>query len=184
MKKANFLVMLTLLNASAFNAAPTAKGQPPPRLTQEKPKFLSGLSEAEYPLDIFPAGKIKLINGLAEEPNAPGSATKIRVQLGKERAFGDINHDGALDAVVSLYVDTGGSGSFIYLSAVINRQNEPDSATTIFLGDRISIQSLAIESEIISLTTLERKPDEPMSAIPSVEKARKFIFQDNQLLEQ
>ena len=112
-----------------------------------------------------------------------GSATKTRISLGEEQAAGDLNGDGAKDAAVTLVADPGGSGTFTYLAAVINQEGVARPIASVFLGDRIVVKSLAIQSGEIVVTLLTRKPDEPMAAEPTVEVTRKFRLQGDELVE-
>ena len=122
-------------------------------------------------------------DGVFEEPAAPGSATKIKVQLGKDPAFGDLNGDGVEDAIVTLVVEPGGSGTFTYLAPVINDHGTPKPGAAVLLGDRIIVKSVSIQNGEVVVTMLTRKPDEPMSAEPTVEVTRTFKLQGDQLVE-
>jgi heat shock protein HslJ len=141
------------------------------------------LPNAEYPVEGVSTGKAQLKNGVFEEAAAPGSATKIRVQLGVQQALGDVNGDGTQDAAVTLVVDPGGSGIFTYLALVLNDQGTAKPVASIFLGDRIVVKSLAIQSGSILVVMLTRQADQPMSADPTFEVARTFQLQGDKLVE-
>jgi hypothetical protein len=145
--------------------------------------IVRALPNAEYPIDVASTGKAQLKNGVFEETVVPGSATKTKISLGKEQATGDLNGDGGQDAAVTLVADPGGSGTFIYLAAVINRDGAAEPIASAFLGDRIAVKSLAIESGKIHVTMLTRKEGEPMAAKPTVELSRRFKLQGDSLVE-
>jgi hypothetical protein len=146
--------------------------------------MIQALPNAEYPIDVASSGKAQLKNGDFEETAVPGSATKTRISLGEEQATGDLNGDDAQDASVTLVANPGGSGTFTYLAAVINRNGAADPIATVFLGDRIIVKSIAIESGKILVTLLTRKPDEPMAAKPTVEVKRVFKLQGESFVEE
>jgi hypothetical protein len=153
----------------------------PPQAPQESTSIRQALLSAEYPVDFTSTGKARLKDGVFEESVAPGSTT--RIWLGKERAFGDLNGDGAEDAAVMLVVDSGGSGTFTYLAPVINEKGMAKPLDAVLLGDRIKLKSISIQSGSIVVTMLTRKPDEPMSAEPKVEVTQRFELQGDQLVE-
>jgi len=150
------------------------------QVSQAGASFLQALPNAEYPLEDIGSGTVLLQNGTFEEPAAPGSAVTTRVQLGDVQAVGDVNGDEVDDAAVLLVVDPGGSGTFTYLGLVINENGNAKPIGSVFLGDRIIIKSLAIDSGNVVVTMLDRKPDEPMSAEPTQEVIRTFkLLGDN-----
>ncbi|MBL8093719.1 MAG: Gmad2 immunoglobulin-like domain-containing protein, partial [Anaerolineales bacterium] len=62
-----------------------------------------------------------------------------------------LNGDGADDAAVILTVDPDGTGVFYHLFVVLSDGGAPAQAAEAFLGDRVALQSLTIESgEIIA----------------------------------
>lgn len=145
--------------------------------------FLTALPNAAYPLDITRSGRAVLHNGVYEEEAAPGSATRTRIMLSDVQVLGDLNGDGLQDAAVILIADPGGSGTFYYLSAVINRNGAPEPVPAVLLGDRISITSIIIHGGEISVTLLTRHPDEPMAAKPAVELVHEYRLRGNTLVE-
>ena len=156
---------------------------PPTHVPQKSSSILQALPNAEYPVDNTSNGKAQLKDGVFEETVAPGSATKTKIRLGKELSFGDVNGDEAEDAAVTLVVNPGGSGTFIYLALVINENSTAKPVSSILLGDRIVVKSLAIQAGDVVVTILTRKPDESMSMEPKFEVTRKFKFQGNKLVE-
>jgi hypothetical protein len=155
----------------------------PTQTPQSKASILDALTNAEYPIELASGGKAKLKDGYFEEEVAPGSATKTKITLGKLRAVGDVNGDGLEDALVTLVVDPGGSGTFTYLALALNQAGKPEPLAAVLLGDRIIVKSLALQNGSAEVTMLTRKPDEPMSAEPTVEEKLIFNLQGNQLVE-
>jgi hypothetical protein len=174
--------------ATATSLAPTPTGNTsegilPTPTPQAKVSILEALPNAEYPIELASTGEAQLKDGLFEEKAAPGSATVTRIQLGKIQAVGDVNGDGFEDALVTLVVDPGGSGTFTYLALVLNQDGKPKPLAAVLLGDRVIVKSLALQYGNVEVTLLTRKPDEPMSAEPTVEVKRNYNLQGDQLVE-
>lgn len=143
----------------------------------------TSLANAEYPLAITQTGKAKLVNGVFEEQAAPNSSTVNKVTLLSEKtAWGDLNQDGETDAAVVLLSDAGGSGTFYYLSAVVNKAEQMLPTSTALLGDRVEVSAVSIDAEGgITVELLTRLESEPMSAAPSVATRVQFALDNNTL---
>ena len=81
-----------------------------------------------------------------------GSAGQPNVRLlAGTIAHGDLNGDGAEDAVALLEHNTSGTGRFIYLAPVLNVLTEPVAAPALMIEDRIQPRALAIaESQVVA----------------------------------
>jgi hypothetical protein len=144
---------------------------------------VDSLANAAYPLDLASSGKAQLHEGVFSESAAPGSAAMLKVELGQERALGDLNGDGVDDAALTLLVDPGGSGTFTYLAVAIDDQGAARPLATILLGDRIIVKSIKIQAGGVVVHLLTRQPDEPMSAEPKLESTRSFNLKNGSLIE-
>lgn len=162
------------LAATFVRAAPGAAAETPVSPATAVASPWAGLPNAEYPVEGLSTPAVRLKGGVFEEPAAPGSASKNRVELGPERAFGDLDGDGDEDAVVVLAVSRGGSGTFLYLASVINEKGAPKASAAVLLGDRVAVTSLAIGAGTLSVGMLVHKPGEPLSAVPTVSVTRSF----------
>ena len=125
------------------------------------PLTLRQLKNAEYHSEFPSGGKAQLTDGAFFEPYEPGSASGVRLTLSEHVAFGDLNGDGAADAVVILIADPGGSGTFRHVAAVFNEAGQPRHAASAFLGDRVRIASLEIEDGRIVVGIIGHGPDDP-----------------------
>jgi hypothetical protein len=149
--------------------------------TNKKHSLKEKLANAEYPIEITKSGKAKLSDGTYEEQAAPGSATKTKVSLLPKYTCGDLNNDGKKDAAVILVGDGGGSGTFYYVSAVLNKRKNMIPVDSKFLGDRIKINSIKINDGEIVVELMKRSSGEPMSSTPSKKTINKFQLKNNSL---
>ena len=115
-------------------------------------------------------------------PYVAGSASAPNVLLLDEpRARGDLNGDGREEIVVLLAANLGGSGTFMHLAVLEQRGGELVNLTTLALGDRVKVESLAIDSGRIEAKMLEFGPDDPMCC-PSQPGQHRWALQDDQLV--
>jgi hypothetical protein len=85
------------------------------------------------------------------------------------------------DAVVFLSTQTGGTGHFRELAAVLNRGGLPDNVATVSLGDRVAIESARIQAGVITLDLRVHGPNDGLCC-PSQFETWRFRLQDNQLV--
>jgi uncharacterized lipoprotein YbaY len=159
---------LALPVASALHAAPPAQSG---RLSS------NALANAEYPLAGVPGDKVLLTDGEFKD-----AANNISVELNGPVANGDLNGDGATDAVVTLIANTGGSGTFSVLSAVLNVDGQAKPVDSVFLGDRIRVQRVGINDGVITVRYLDRRFDQPMSARPTIPVVQRYTLKDDKLV--
>lgn len=95
--------------------------------------------------------------------------------------YGDINSDGLQDALVILNTQNGGSGHFIELAAVINVNGSANNVATTSLGDRVVVESAAVENGMIVLNIRVHGPDDALCC-PSQLAIWSFRLSGNQLL--
>lgn len=129
---------------------------------------------------------ITLVNGVSEVEAAPGSAMKKVTRYFGNAVDIDLNGDGAMDSAFLLSQDTDGSGIFYFVVAALNSPDGYVGTNAIFLGDRIAPQNLNIDFDNPAqfvVNYADRKPDEPMTAQPSVGVSRWFKLQDDMLVE-
>jgi heat shock protein HslJ len=115
---------------------------------------------------------ITLVNGLSEIAAAPGSASTVVTKYFGNELRRDLDADGREDIVFMLTQETGGSGTFYYVAAALNKKDGYIGSDTVFLGDRIAPQSINIgKGDIIEVNYAERKPGEGFDVAPSVGKS-------------
>ena len=125
--------------------------------------------------------EVDLINGRSEKEAAPGSVSKITTAVLGNPTVGDLNDDGRLDAALILFQNSGGTGTFIYAAAAINRNDGYHGTNAEFLGDRIRVDSVSIRNGVIVVEYRDRRSDEPMAVKPSVPRSTYFIFQNGKI---
>lgn len=113
---------------------------------------------------------VTLVNGISIVTEAPGSASKITTTYFGNEATGDLTGDGLPDTAFLITQDTGGSGLFYYAVVAIKTANSYKTTNAFFIGDRIAPQSTNIiaNSRELQINYAERRPNEPMTAQPSV----------------
>ena len=173
-----FIAMFSMIGCkNTINARPAATTAPAAATTAKL--TIDSLKNLEYKVEYTQNGVAKLENGEYQEAAAPGSATKIVVQLTGYIAFGDLNNDKVEDSAVILVSQPGGSGTFYDLASVLNKDGNLKSTNSIFLGDRIKIKIISINSGIITVNYLERKEDQAMADEPTVDKTQTFIVEND-----
>ena len=131
---------------------------------------------------ILPTGAISLTDGLATYDD--GSSINPFVRLMAELvATGDLNGDGAADAVAVLDNQSSGSGRFVYLVAVLNGLADPKPTGALLLGDRVQIKSLVVDGTRIVADMVVQGAADPLCC-PSQKVRKVFGLEDGQLVEQ
>ena len=113
-----------------------------------------------------------------------GDGATERVQAGLLAdlvAFGDLDGDLIADAAAVVFINPGGSGTFIHLLAMHDREGTPVQAAREFLGDRVRVQSITISGRRIFVTMLAHGAGDGLCC-SSVEVRRAFTLQGRRLV--
>ncbi len=138
------------------------------------------LRNASYPSE-FPRSKVaQLTNGLYEEEYIPGAATKLVIRLADIAGFGSLDSDQSPDAAVILIADPGGSGTFVYLVAVLNDDGRASPVATVLLGDRVAVRGLKVTNGELEVRMRVRGPTDPFARLTR-EVTRVYVLQDREL---
>jgi heat shock protein HslJ len=127
---------------------------------------------------------VKLTDGLYEgEAFVEGDASHPLVEyIDGAELFGDLDGDGIEDAVVFLHESSGGSGTFTYVAAQLNRNGKPVDGGAVVIEDRIGVKSAAIADGQIALEIITQGPGDV--ACCSTHKAHKtYALQAGRLVE-
>lgn len=137
------------------------------------------LDEALYTLPPLSTGEpdtVRLVGGEYLHRYDESAATVRRVSLSDFAARGELDGNPGEDAAVILIDQPGGSGTFYYLAALVRREEGWESVTAVFLGDRIRIESLTIDSDVreISVTLRTRAEGVAMAVEPTVVQTQSY----------
>lgn len=169
MKGFNYSILLMIIALLVAGCASGSKEGAESTITMEH------LANMEYQSEFTKSGTAPLENGEYSEEAAPGSATQTSVMLTDHVAFGELNGEPA--AAVVLVTDPGGSGTFYSLHVVVNQDGELIDIANTNLGDRVQINSLAIEDGKIVVDMVTHGPDDPMCC-PTQEVTKRYELQD------
>lgn len=149
------------------------------------PVDLAALGNLEYNLPIVAEampdteGVVRLVDGKYEK-QYEGGASGVVVDL-RDNVQGDLNGDGVDDAAAILTVNTGGSGIFYQLAAIVASPGEPLHAATTFLGDRNIIDNFDIQDGVILLDMVVQGPDDALCC-PTQQTSREYQLVGDRLL--
>lgn len=114
---------------------------------------------------------VRLVDGIAQVPAAPGSAAKIITRYFGNEVRGDLNADGVDDVAFLLTQEPGGSGTFFYVVAALDLPSGLVGSQGLLIGDRIAPQTTELRpGGIIAVNYADREPDESFATAPSVAK--------------
>ena len=130
---------------------------------------------------IFDDEKITLSKGISSAAGDTGLEMETKVL--EEKAYGDLNKDDKNDTALLLSQTGGGTGVFIYTAAYISGPISYKGTNAIFLGDRVSPQSISIKNGVITVNYLDRKPSESFAEEPTVPTFKQFVFLSGELVE-
>jgi len=156
---------------------------PAPPATQRL--TLEQLRNAEYRLPLLGDQEtpIRLVDGMGTLIYGEGATERETVGLIDDAvAFGDLDGDGNADAAVVVYTSGGGSGAFIYLVAVLDRDGTPSQAARAYLGDRVRLESLSISDGQVRAQILAHGPQDGLCC-PSVRTTSTFALRDGELVQ-
>lgn len=136
------------------------------------------------PIFIIEGQPVTLVNGRAETPVAPGSASKVVTQYFGNVATGDLSGDGMPDVAFILTQNSGGSGTFYYIVVtLVAADGSYQGTNAILLGDRIAPQTTEIRNGQLIVNYADRAAGEPMTAQPSVGVSKYLEVQGTTLVE-
>ncbi len=138
------------------------------------------VQNATYPSEFTASGEVRLSAG-AFSGAAGEDGTETTVTFGQEAAFGDLNGDGADDAAVTLATNTGGSGTFIELVALVYDNGVAVAVASESLGDRVGISSIGIVEGLIELDAIVHRDEDPLCC-PTLPVSRDYALEGSALV--
>lgn len=148
-----------------------------PALAQVPTELDRRLPELAYPIDLGPERTFQLRGGRYSSP-----AERIDISL-VSRAYGDVDGDAWTDGVVILVLDGGGSGRFVYLAVVLNRNNRPQPLSAVLIGDRVPVRELRVDrGGTIVAVVCERAEQAPMASRDCQTAERRYALRDGRII--
>lgn len=168
--------------AATQPAAPAEQPTTPPTAEPIAALPLDLLRNAAYTSADW--GEFMLTDGIYYRPTPTGqeSPEAYTTRMLDTVLYGDLNADGAQDALVFLATQNGGTGHFIEMAAMLNSNGGASNAATIYLGDRVAIESGAIEGGVITLNMRVQGPNDGMCC-PSQLVTWTFRLENGQLIK-
>lgn len=129
-------------------------------------------------------GEFQLTDGVYyRTPSTPQeSPESYTTRIQDPILYGDINADGFEDALVILNTQNSGTGHFIELAAVLNQNGSAYNISTLYLGDRVVVESGRVENGTIVLNMRVQGPNDGMCC-PSQFVTWNFVLSGNQLMK-
>jgi len=123
-------------------------------------------------------GKVPLADGKWTDPEGGSSFMLLPLH-----AVGDLDGDGSADAAAIVVESSGGSGSFYYLFAIMNRDGKPvQIGEPEWLGDRTLVQRLTIDRKgIIAIRMVTHKDGDP-SCCPTLKIEDRYRVEAGKLI--
>lgn len=136
----------------------------------------SGANSPKNATYIIEGESVILVNGVSVSPAAPGSASKVTTQYFGNEVMHDLDGDGREDTVFLLTQNMGGSGTFYYVVAALNKENGYVGGEGLLLGDRIAPQTTEMSKNpntpnVIVVNYADRNAGESFAVRPSVGKS-------------
>ena len=145
------------------------------------PLTVDQLRNGTYLSEYVSGGKVTLKNGKYEQSTGAGATQKVVVVMIEPVAMGDLNGDKVSDAAVILATNTGGSGTFYDLHAVLNEGGKPVDVSYVLLGDRVQIKSLTIRDGVIEVSMITHGPKDPLCC-PTLPVTQSYKLQNGKLV--
>lgn len=145
---------LLALSVGAPGSADELPSAPAPTLQE--------LGDAHYRGIEMAGGPVTLVGGRWEgEPYARDAASRPAVELlGDFRLLGDLDADGAEEAVVLLAARAGGSGEYLYLAVVERGKAGLENVATTLVGDRVQVRDARAEGSRIRIDVVRAGSDD------------------------
>ena len=138
------------------------------------------LKNMAYQSEWGESGTAQLADGEYRTPAAPGSASEIVVQVVGPIGRGELNGQPA--AAVVLASSGGGSGTFMDLAVVVERDGRPVNIASTSLGDRAQINSVTIGNNQIAVDMVTHGPEDAMCC-PTKQVVKTFALEGDELAE-
>jgi heat shock protein HslJ len=117
------------------------------------------------------------------DPFVQGDQSRPVVQYVKgAELYSDLDGDGATDAVVFLLDRGGGTATFTYVAAQLNKNGQPVDAGAVMVEDRIGIKSAVVENGLVKLEIITQGPGD-VACCASYKARKTYAVMDGKLVE-
>jgi heat shock protein HslJ len=165
------VTMLTVFRMDLSKALPHKAPVQTPVISTTTPSVVSTTTDVHAGTYILEGQAITLKDGHYEAPVAPGSAQEISVDYFGNDAVGDLNGDGVPDRVFLITMDSGGTGTFFYVVALVTDPAGNKGSEAYSIGDRIAPQTISIDKNgVITVNYADRAAGQSFADQPSVGK--------------
>jgi hypothetical protein len=131
--------------------------------------------DATYSLEHLGAGTVQLRDG-AFRDSAAGLESRVVVT-----EAGDLDRDRRPDAAVVLATETGGSGTFVDLFVVLEREGGTVTRGPAPLGDRVQVDSVAVRDGAVELHLVTHGPEDALCC-PTHKVVQHYLVQRDALV--
>lgn len=123
-------------------------------------------------------GQVPLQGGAWTDPSDGGS----RFTLDRHQALGDLDGDGVGDAVAIVVEQSSGTGTFVYLFALLSRDGKPEQAgPPDWLGDRSVIDRVTIDRKGVIAVRYRTHKDSDQECCPTLRIEDRFRIENGVL---
>lgn len=136
---------------------------------------------ANATFDLPDFGEVTLVAGCYERKGSAGASDAFTANLLGWMPT-DLNGDAEEDAVAIVVVNTGGTGSFYYLTAFVGDDETLTQSGEAFMGDRVDVNTLTVEGAGIMVDMVIAGPDDP-ACCPSLHVVREYQWDAGTLTE-
>lgn len=95
-------------------------------------------------------------------------------------ATGDLP-DGTSVTTAIVSANTGGSGIFVYLTALAETADGYENLVSVMLGDRVQVRSVDVEAGQIRVNAIVQDEDDPFCC-PTLEVMQTYVLEDDELM--
>ena len=141
---------------------------------------IAEVRNAQYQLGATDALQVVQLADGRYEQGTPGSDNFMSILVTDFVTVGDLNEDGADEAVALISENYGGTGVFVFLAVFSNVDGVWTLQTSNMVDDRPQLNALSIDNNQIFLDAVIHGVDEPMCC-PTLRTTRRFRFVDNLL---
>jgi hypothetical protein len=132
-----------------------------------------GYKNASYRIE---GDEVTLVQGAAETPSAPGSASVNLTNYFGNEVMADLNGDGKQDVVFLLTRQTGGTGVFYYVVVALKTDTGYKGSEAFFVGDRIAPQTTEVKDGVVVVNYADRKAGATFAEPPTEGKSLRLRF--------